>query len=101
MQYNKLVRDKIPAIIMENDGKEARTRTLSGSQLEAALLEKLEEELAEYKRDKSEEEMADMLEVLYALAGNSDAAWRSVEQKRLQKRAERGGFEQGIFLEGI
>lgn len=98
MQYNKLVRDNIPAIILEKEGKVAVTSTLSGRDLDNALMEKLGEELAEFTADRSEEEMADILEVLYALAGNSDSAWSSVERKRLDKRAERGGFEDGIFL---
>lgn len=101
MQYNKLVRDKIPAIIMENDGKVAVVRTLSGSALTDALMTKLDEELSEFRNDRSDGEMADILEVLYALAGNSDGDWARVERVRQTKREERGGFEQGVFLEEV
>ncbi len=101
MQYNKLVRDRIPEIIMEKDGKVASVSILKGSALTNALMDKLDEELAEYRKDRSEEEMADVLEVLYALAGNSDGDWARVERIRLNKRDERGGFEQGVFLEEV
>lgn len=77
MQYNKLVRDKIPQIIFENEGKNSQTSILEGKALQEALLRKLDEEIAEYKEAYSDEEMADILEVLYALAGNSDSAWES------------------------
>ncbi|CAN5168140.1 nucleoside triphosphate pyrophosphohydrolase [soil metagenome] len=101
MQYNKLVRDKIPAIIMEKDGKVASVSTLSGSALTEALMTKLDEELAEFREAQSEEEMADVLEVLYALAGNTDNDWARIERIRLTKRDERGGFDQGVFLEEV
>ena len=66
-QYNKLVRDKIPKII-EDSGKSATIRILSDSEYVNALETKLDEEVGEYHRDKSVEELADILEVIYALA---------------------------------
>ena len=65
--YNKLVRDKIPEII-EQDGKKCTMRVLDDEEYLKALDAKLDEELAEYHKDQNVEELADLLEVLYAAA---------------------------------
>lgn len=65
--HNKLVRDKIPEIIEKSD-KKAITRTLTQEEYLSELDRKLNEECAEYQADKSLEELADMLEVMYAIA---------------------------------
>jgi predicted house-cleaning noncanonical NTP pyrophosphatase (MazG superfamily) len=59
---------------------------------------KLNEEVAEYQADKSIEEMADVLEVLFAIC---EARGHSVEellQVREDKREKRGGFKDKIYL---
>ena len=97
--YNKLVRDKIPEII-EDDGKTCKTRILSDEEYIASLETKLNEEVAEYQEDKNLEEMADVLEVLFAIC---EARGHSVEELmkvRNAKREKRGGFEQKIFWSG-
>lgn len=58
------------------------------------------EEVAEYQADKSIEEMADVLEVLFAIC---EARGHSVEElmrMRDIKRIARGGFENRIFWMG-
>ena len=65
--YNKLVRDKIPEII-QADGKAPKTRILSDEEHLEALLDKLGEEYEEFKEAKNVEELADLYEVLLALA---------------------------------
>ncbi len=67
IQYNKLVRDRIPEII-EASGKRCVCSTLSDEEYLAKLDEKLNEELAEYQESKSMEELADLLEVIRAVA---------------------------------
>ena len=62
----KLVRDKIPEII-KNDGKTPIIEILSNEDYLKELDKKLIEEVAEYQADKSVEEMADVLEVLFAI----------------------------------
>ena len=97
MGYNKLVRDKIPAII-EALGKIARTCILSKEAYTCALEAKLDEEVTEFHKDKNLEELADILEVVYALAenlGHSKAELLEVYEKKHQ---ERGGFRDRIFL---
>ena len=98
--YNKLVRDKIPEMI-EADGKICKTRILSEEEYIAALEEKLNEEVAEYQADKSLEEMADVLEVLHAICVARGYSLDDLEEVRVKKAEERGGFWERIFLESV
>lgn len=98
--YNKLVRDKIPSII-ETDGKTCKTRILSNGEYIAALEAKLNEEVAEYQKDKNLEEMADVLEVLQAICVARGYTLEELEALRTKKAEERGGFTKKIFLEYV
>ncbi|WP_367180341.1 nucleoside triphosphate pyrophosphohydrolase [uncultured Oscillibacter sp.] len=64
--YHKLVRDRIPEIILA-DGKTCVTEILPSEQYLETLDAKLNEELAEYQESKSLDELADLLEVLRAV----------------------------------
>lgn len=95
--YNKLVRDLIPEIIKE-DGKKAIIELLTDEKFLFKLDEKLDEELTEYRKSKDIEELADILEVIYAIASAHGYSKEEVEQIRLKKSNERGGFEKRILL---
>ena len=95
--YHKLVRDRIPEII-ENSGKTCSTSILSESEYIKMLDEKLNEELLEYQESKSMEELADLLEVVRAVAAARGSSIEEVERIRLDKAAKRGGFEKRILL---
>lgn len=99
-KYNKLVRDRIPEII-ERDGHKAIFRTLSEKDYIAALDKKLLEEVKEYQEVKSIEEMADIMEVLYAICVARGYTIEELEAKRKEKNSERGGFEKRLFLETV
>ena len=60
-QYHKLIRDNIPNII-ESKGGKAEIRILSDEEYPIYLEAKLDEEVGEYHRDKTAEELADILE---------------------------------------
>ena len=96
-RYHKLVRDRIPDII-EQSGKTCITSILSADEYLTMLDEKLSEELAEYQQDKSMEELADLLEVLMAVAKARGSSFEEVEAIRRQKAEKRGGFEKRILL---
>lgn len=98
--HNKLVRDKIPDII-KFSGKQAVTRVLTDEEYLAELDRKLSEECAEYQADKSLEEMADVLEVLYAIAAARGYSVEELECVRTEKAEKRGGFADKIFLEEV
>lgn len=95
--YNKLVRDHIPEII-EASGKTCLTATLSDESYVHMLDQKLSEELAEYTESKSMEELADLIEVIAAVAKARGCSWEQLMQIRNQKLAKRGGFEKKILL---
>ena len=97
MIYNKLVRDKIPAII-ESQGNIPKLRILAAEEYTAALEQKLDEEAGEYHRDKNVEELADILEVVYALAENIGCTKEELLEVYEKKHKERGGFRNRIFL---
>lgn len=95
--YNKLVRDRIPEII-ENSGKRCACAELAKQDYLCALDAKLDEELAEYHRDHSMEEMADLLEVIRAVIAARGSTYEQVEAIRLEKAEKRGAFEKRILL---
>ena len=97
IKYNKLVRDRIPEII-EASGKRCVCATLSDEEYLAQLDEKLNEELAEYQESKSMEELADLLEVIRAVAIARGSSIDEVEAIRQDKAVKRGGFEKKILL---
>ncbi len=95
--YNKLVRDRIPEII-ESSGKTCLTATLSDESYIHMLDLKLNEELTEYQESKSMDELADLIEVIAAVAKARGCSWEELLRIRNQKRGKRGGFEKRIFL---
>lgn len=95
----KLVRNKIPQIIAA-DGKKPITRILSQEEYLLELDKKLNEEIAEYQADKSIEEMADVLEVLFAICEARGYSVEEMMEVRNKKREARGGFEQKIYWSG-
>ena len=62
---------------------------------------KLDEELAEYHKDQNIEELADLLEVIYAAACARGYSIEQLEQIRAEKAAKRGGFQEKILLMGV
>ena len=99
-KYNKLVRDRIPEII-KNVGKIAHTRVLGDDEYLTELDRKLGEEFAEYQADKNIEELADMLEVIYAIATARGVSVDELESIRRAKADKNGAFEKKVFLEEV
>ena len=98
--YNKLVRDHIPAIIQAT-GAACETEILSDTDYLRLLDAKLEEELAEYHQDHNIEELADLLEVIYACAAARGYTPAELEAVRADKAAKRGGFAGKILLKTV
>lgn len=96
-KYDKLVRDRIPEII-EADGKTCVCRTLDDAAYLEKLDEKLREELHEYLESKAPEELADLLEVLRAVAVARCGSFEALEAVREEKAQARGGFDRRILL---
>ena len=95
--YNKLVRDRIPEII-ESSGKSCTAEILSAEDYLRMIDAKLDEELTEYHKDQNIEELADLLEVIWAAAIARGYTIEELERVRAEKAAKRGGFEKKILL---
>ncbi|WP_031168045.1 nucleoside triphosphate pyrophosphohydrolase [Streptosporangium roseum] len=98
----KLVRDRIPEIIRAH-GTEPVVTVLGEADYREALLEKLFEESAELRGaavTEVAEEIADVLEVLRAIAKVHGHEWADIEKVAEAKRAERGAFLERVYLEG-
>ena len=103
VSYHKLVRDQVPAIIAADGGRPV-TRVLDQAGYEAALRAKLLEEAHEAQAAPDGQlasELADVLEVLQALAAAHDMGWEDVVSEASRKRGERGGFDNRILLEYV
>ncbi|QDH22196.1 nucleoside triphosphate pyrophosphohydrolase [Saccharibacillus brassicae] len=99
--HNKLIRNLIPNIITST-GKSSTTRILDEAEYVTELRAKLREEADEYFAASSDaealEELADMLEVIRALAVTHGEDSEKLEQIRADKAAQRGGFDERIYL---
>ncbi len=99
--YNKLVRDKIPEVIQENEGKNAKIRILNEEEYLKELNIKLKEEVEEYLASGEIEELADIEEVLRALVEIKGKSLEEFDNLRLSKVEKRGAFKDKIFLESV
>lgn len=97
--HNKLVRDKIPEII-KADNKVPIIHTADDKEYWQKLVEKLKEETAEFSAEDSDvlEELADILEVIYAICDFKNISSEKLEQIRKEKSQKRGGFKNKIIL---
>jgi predicted house-cleaning noncanonical NTP pyrophosphatase (MazG superfamily) len=99
----KLVRDRVPEIIRAT-GAEPVVFTAAADQVAGLLRSKLEEEAAEAAEADSPDdlagELADVLEVVHALADTLGLTPADLEELRLAKRADRGGFDERVVWVG-
>ena len=86
--YNKLVRDKIPEIV-EKSGKICETEILS------------DEKYLEMIDKKLDEELADLLEVIYAATKARGYSIEDLEKVRAEKAEKRGSFDRKILLKKV
>jgi predicted house-cleaning noncanonical NTP pyrophosphatase (MazG superfamily) len=102
-EYRKLVRDGIPAIIAA-DGRRPVVEVLSPADYKRALIEKLHEEAAELAEADDAAflgELADLYEVLRALARESGVTVERVIEAADAKAGERGAFADRLFLVAV
>jgi 8-oxo-dGTP pyrophosphatase MutT (NUDIX family)/predicted house-cleaning noncanonical NTP pyrophosphatase (MazG superfamily) len=94
--FEKLVRDRIPELFPEHD-----YRLAAEDEWPDLLRAKLGEETREYLTSGAPEELADILEVLYALARRHDLDPAGLERLRQAKAAERGALAEGFVLRDV
>ena len=97
----KLVRDKIPGRIAERQETHVTKRT-AGALRKGYLISKLFEEALEVREaaDPAQkvEELADLFEVLRALAKSENVLLADIRRAADQKKRKAGGFEEGLVL---
>jgi predicted house-cleaning noncanonical NTP pyrophosphatase (MazG superfamily) len=102
VEYNKLVRDKIPGVI-KRKGELVEIVRLKGDALLSALRQKLVEEAFEALDAKSFDELiselADVQEVIDGICDALPASKEQVNAEQVDKHERRGGFKQGFMLE--
>jgi predicted house-cleaning noncanonical NTP pyrophosphatase (MazG superfamily) len=98
MATPKLVRDKIPSII-NTDGSSCTSHIADDIEYWQKLREKLNEEVVEFLEAENVEELADVLEVVEAICAYKQFDRKMVEEVRIKKKEERGGFEGRIILD--
>ncbi|MGL5711638.1 MAG: phosphoribosyl-ATP pyrophosphohydrolase [Paraclostridium sp.] len=95
--YDKLVRDRIPEII-EASGSKCEVDVVSDEVALEYLYKKLNEEVSELLEDKNLDEIADVMEVLFAIGAKYGYSEDDVLARRNEKRDARGGFENNLLL---
>jgi len=96
-EHNKAIRDKIPEIIKQS-GNDCNVKILSDSEFLKKLEDKLSEEVSEYQESKSLEELADILEVIHRILEINKIPKEKLDEIRIMKKDERGGFKNNLFL---
>ena len=79
IEYDKLIRDNIPEII-ETSGKKCIVEVMDN------------DTYIQYLDQKLNEELADLLEVIYAVTEARGYSIKELEQIRIEKAEKRGGF---------
>lgn len=95
----KLVRDNLPEIARAK-GQTYNVTVANAEEYAAALRKKLIEEAHEYVSAPEPMELADIAEVLRALAKQHNLTWEQIEEPRTKKAAERGAFDKRLIWDG-
>lgn len=95
--YDKLVRDRIPEII-ESSGNKCEIEVVSDEVALEYLYKKLNEEVSELLEDKNLDEIADVMEILFAIGAKYGYSEEDILDRRNEKKYVRGGFEDNLIL---
>lgn len=100
IEYDKLIRDKIPQII-KDQGKREVIEVLDAVNYKRYLDLKLDEELKEYFEADNVEELADLVEVIYAILDYKGVSPENFEKIRTSKVQKRGAFKKRLLLKKV
>ena len=99
-KIDKLIRDKMPEILRANDvlvDERVMGQEEYIDRLKAKMLEEANEVIGAKNSDEIKEELADLLEVIYAFALVNHVSFDDVENERLRKKNKKGGFASKIY----
>lgn len=97
VEYNKLVRDKIPEIIKKS-GRTCEYKILGESEVKDALKEKLIEKAEIFSKRPSEDELSDIYELLGAIIETFEYEPLHIDYLKLQNKESKGSYSKKIFL---
>lgn len=98
MKYNKLVRDKIPEYIKSKGGTPV-IHIADNAEYWQKLKEKLQEEVGEFSKSETIEEVADIFEVLETIIKFKKFGKQELLLAKAKKVKIRGAFKKKIILE--
>lgn len=96
--YNKLVRDRIPENINSMEGRNCNYKILNDDEYLEELDKKLFEEVHEFIEEHSIEELADLMEVIFAIMKDRNISIEDIENARKIKNNKKGSFNDKIYL---
>jgi|TARA_Y100001963_G_scaffold64139_1_gene89443 predicted house-cleaning noncanonical NTP pyrophosphatase (MazG superfamily) len=96
----KLVRDRIPEIIIE-DGRKPIYHIADADEYKRELCKKVMEELREFQEEPCLEEAADLLEVIYTLFDAHSFELLDIVEIGMRKNSYVGAFSRGVILERV
>ena len=99
--YDKLVRDNIPRQIKEEGSVPNYYTEQNDEGYWMRLISKLHEEVTELGDDRSAQEMADVIEVIYAICEFQGIDLDEVETIRSKKKFIKGGFSKRYILKTV
>jgi predicted house-cleaning noncanonical NTP pyrophosphatase (MazG superfamily) len=99
MEFNKLVRDKIPDNWNPKYGKNPKIHIADEEEFYNKLKEKLLEETQEFLKEDNENELADILEIIYTISNFKNISKEELENLRKLKEEKSGAFKRRIILE--
>lgn len=101
-EYPKLVRDRIPEIILKADGRKVPIRILELDEFIDCLKKKVIEESEELEAAETDlhplEEIADLREILNTLEAAKGFTPKQVQAVQDEKRKMRGGFDSRLLM---
>lgn len=100
IEYDKIIRDKIPEII-EKSGKNYELEPVEDGVAEKYLIKKLQEELDEFYENNKLEELADIIEVIEAIAVKRGETFQGILKIKEDKKEKRGGFGKNLILKKV
>ena len=103
-EFNKIIRSKIPSRMIA-EGVKVNSKKLNSNEfidkLKLKLIEEAKEVSSATSRDKIKEELADVMEVMQALAQAADINMTDIEQEQILKREINGHFSPENYINYI
>ena len=101
IEYNKLVRDKIPDIIKKK-GLEYEIESLTEfNEINEWLKNKLFEEVIEFVENDNLDELSDVLQVILKIMDHNSIDTIELYYAMSKKLKERGGFDNNVLLKWV